>query len=144
MDIFDGVPIDVVANDFLIHFPEFGESDPLVIQAQLSQLCMYFRKSRWGAYESVDCPYTTLKGGVYNLLAHTLFMRREAIKASDYGIVPQSVRGMDSSSVGDESVTYGTQMFLKMRPWDDALASTPYGVEYLRLRYYVGAGPVTV
>jgi hypothetical protein len=130
-----------VVNDFRAKYPSFDfvRFPSNVVVEQLCETDLYMG-TRWGSYE--DC--SIRQQGWFALLAHTLLINEKSIATMSGGGSPSSTRGIDSVSIGDESQVNGSQIMLKLRPWDDELASTPYGVKYLRLRHMVGSGPFTV
>lgn len=72
--------------------------------------------------------------GWFNLAAHAIFMTMQQIEAAQEGEEPGAVRGMDSTTIADESTTFGSQIMLRLQPWDEELASSSYGVEFMRRR----------
>lgn len=123
--------------DFKEDFPKFSPlfEDPLIAEA-IGGTDTFFEPRVWGEYKK----WSTYRKGWFNLVAHTLFISAIADQAVETGALPGSQRGLDSVNIADESQTFGTQMFLKMEPWDDELASSIYGVRYMRLRDTVEKG----
>lgn len=129
--------MDQLVADFKEDFPKFSPlfEDPLIVEA-IGGTDTFFEPLVWGEYKK----WSTYRKGWFNLVAHTLFISAIADQNVEISNLPGSKRGLDSVTVADESKTFGTQMFLKMDPWDDELASSVYGVRYLRERDQVNKG----
>jgi hypothetical protein len=123
--------------DFKADFPKFSPLfDDKVIEKAIGQTDKFFEPQVWGDYEK----YSFYRDGWFNLVAHTLFISAIADQNVEIGNLPGSKRGIDSVKVKDTETHFGTQMFLKMEPWDDAYASSAYGVAYMQCREYVSKG----
>lgn len=125
--------------DFLTDFGEFAEFDQSVVEQVLGNTSLEIG-SAWGSYESTGLGNSIHRQGWFNLAAHTVFIRLAQIQSAEEGFAEGSTRGTDSVNVGDTSLVSGTQMFLKLTPENDALATTAYGVEYMKLRRRLGGG----
>lgn len=131
-------------KDYSLYVPDFREDmpeftaerypDPLVTRAY-EHTAVYFGRL-WGKYEKSS----NFRLGWAYYVAHVLMVSMQASKKVGKNKVAGSVRGVDSTSIDDESIAFGSQIMLKLSPGDDELASTLYGVEYLRRRELVTIG----
>ncbi len=123
---------DEIEDDFRTEFDEFDDEttypDALIIKAL--KRTKFFIGKRWGSYEEGS----NMQLGWFNLAAHAIFMTKQQMEATQDGEEPGAVRGIDSSTIADESVTFGSQIMLKLQPWNEELASSSYGVEFMRRR----------
>lgn len=123
---------DVIASDFRDKMKGFKDTDKytdeLIIHAL--KITDFFMGEDWGEYED----YSNMQLGWFYLTAHSIFMTQREIELTEGGISPSSVRGIDSTSIADESVSFGSQIMLKLQPWEDELASSSYGVQFMRRR----------
>ncbi len=127
-------PWDEIADDFRTEFSEFDQKDDTMYSNELIVKALkrtkYFIGPRWGKYEEGS----NMQLGWFFLTAHAIFMTKQQIEATESGIEPGSVRGVDSTTIGDETVSFGSQILLRLKPWDDELSSSLYGVEFMRRR----------
>ncbi len=127
-------PWDEIADDFRTEFSEFDQKDDTMYSNELIVKALkrtkYFIGPRWGQYKEGS----NMQLGWFFLAAHAIFMTQQQIAAAETGIEPGSVRGVDSTTINDESVSFGSQIMLKLKPWNDELASSLYGVEFMRRR----------
>ncbi|EPZ5422301.1 DUF4054 domain-containing protein [Vibrio parahaemolyticus] len=123
--------------DFKDDYPKFSPLfDDKLIEKAIGMADKYFEPKVWGEYEK----YSFYRDGWFAFVAHSLFMAAIADQNVELGNLPGSKRGLDSVTIADETKSYGTQMFLKMSPWDDELASSYYGVLYLHCRDSIDKG----
>lgn len=123
---------DVIVSDFRVQMSEFEDSDifpdALILRA-LKMTKFYFGK-RWGDYAKDS----NMQWGWFNYVAHAILvtMRKQTFIAA--GKAPTAIRGANTVTIGDETVVYGSQIYMRLNPWDEELASNSYGIEYLRRR----------
>ena len=123
--------------DFKEDFPKFPQLfEDEIIEKAIGESDKFLDPDVWGVYEK----YSFYRDGWFNLVAHSLFISAIEDANVELGQLPGSKRGIDSVMIDGESTTFGTQMFLKMQPWDDEMASSSYGVKFLRLREDVSRG----
>lgn len=97
--------------------------------------------SSWGSYLPA---YSIFQRGLFALAAHNLLVRQAAFAAGSTGgaTTPFAVA---SKSVRDESVSYAVPGYMaNLSAWESLVAQTPYGLEFLHLRYRAGMGAICV
>jgi hypothetical protein len=118
--------------DFRHDRAEFSDSAKYpdeVLRRSLGMTRLHFGK-RWGVYEE----FSRFRQGWFFYVAHTIFMTEAAMKDVDIGVIPSSTRGIDSTSIDDEETTFGSQILLMLQPWEEELASSWYGLQYMKLK----------
>ena len=127
-------PIEDYVPDFREVLEEFEDTtypDDAVI------LCLKRTKKfigpLWGEYYSPPKDSWSRDGWFYRA-AHYLLISREIFDAVKAGEIPSSFRGIDSTTIDDESVTFGSQIMLKLSPWNESLNATQYGLDFLEMR----------
>lgn len=96
---------------------------------------------RWGDYT----PYSFLQRGWFALAAHYLTWNAATSDATLADGSASTPYAEASKSVRDESVSYAIPAAnAGLTVWDAALALTPYGLEYLKLRDRAGMGAICV
>lgn len=90
----------------------------------------------WGRYELPPISSWARDGWFYRA-AHVLMLSRQVFDALKNGDIPSPYRGIDSTTIDDESVTFGSQIMLKLSPWDEALSASSYGLDFLEMRAVV-------
>lgn len=130
-------PMEELINDFKEDYEKFAEIfDDKAIERAIGMTDKMFDPEVWGEYEK----YSFYRDGWFLLVAHTLFTALAAHQSIDLGAMPSSMRGIDSVTVDDEHTVFGSQIMLKLQPWDDEYASSVYGVHFLELRAIVAVG----
>ena len=129
-------PYEQIVIDFKRYFYEFSQDAEMypdvLIEKALTRTKRYFG-NRWGEYKY----NSNLMQGWFNYAAHTIFKTKQQIKSALEGEEEGSIRGIDSTTIKSESVTFGSQIMLKLQPWEEELSSSSYGNEYLHLRSLV-------
>lgn len=97
--------------------------------------------ANWGLYGA----YSFLQRGWFALAAHYLTWNAATTAATGADGSASTPYAVSSKSVRDESVSYAIpEANTSLTVWDAALALTPYGLEYLRLRSRAGMGAICV
>lgn len=97
--------------------------------------------ANWGLYKA----YSSLQRGWFALAAHYLTWSAATSAATGSDGSASTPYAVSSKSVRDESVSYAIpESNASLTVWDAALALTPYGLEYLRLRSRAGMGAICV
>lgn len=127
-----------VVDAFRTDFEGFAD-DTVWTDAKVTRALQHADKetggSGWGAYSDLS----TKQLGMFNYAAHYLSIKKSNAKATSAGGTPGSTSQVQSKSVGDESVTYAVNPQSTVSG-DEALKSTDYGQEFIRLRRSVGRG----
>lgn len=128
-------------RDFYDEFADVAEWTDKQLLRALSLAKGELEASRWGIY----APYSFLQRGWFALAAHYLTwmkLQEEATTADGSASTPFAEA---SKSVRDTSTSYAIPAaYNNLSVWDAALALTPYGLEYLKLRDRAGMGAVCV
>lgn len=118
----------VSADDFVERFPEFESVEEARIELFLDDAALELDTSRWGdRYDK----------GQALLAAHYLTLSLKAASGAT-----SSAGAVSSKSIGDVSVSYAVASSLSKT--EDFYSSTIYGLEYLVLARFVGAGAVAI
>lgn len=116
-------------------FPEFA-TDPLdvVVDLFISTASGQISLTKWANYYEI---------GALTLAAHMLAVRKRsaAAAASTLGM---PVGGLTALSTGDESISFGAVGAATADGEDVSLRTTPYGLEYLRLKSMLVLTPFSV
>jgi len=116
-------------------WPEFA-SDPadaivdLFIETATSQMSV----TRWGKLFEL---------GAITLAAHMLALRKRSLAAAGSAL-GGPVGGLTALSTGDESISFGAVGAATAGDEDTSLRTTPYGLEYLRLKSMLVLTPINV
>lgn len=127
-------PIEEYVPDFRVVLEEF-EEDMYPDEA----VTLSLRRTRkfigplWGEYIPPDAESWARDGWFYRA-AHYLMISRQFFDAVKAGDIPSTFRGIDSTMIEDESVTFGSQIMLKLSPWNESLNATQYGLDFLEMR----------
>ena len=139
---------DQVISDFREWYDEFSDttvwSNPSVKKA-LCKADFQTGSSRWGSYVYADMCGNFKALGLFSYAAHALSIGRAANKVTRMGQVASSAAPISSKSVATESTGFARS---SGRPnsngFDDLLASTVYGQEYLGYWNAASQGAVMV
>ncbi|AUR83647.1 head completion adaptor [Vibrio phage 1.038.O._10N.286.51.C2] len=139
---------DQVISDFREWYDEFSDttvwSNPSVKKA-LCKADFQTGSSRWGSYVYADMCGSFKALGLFAYAAHILSISNAAKKTTQMGQIASSVAPVSSKSVASESVGFARS---SGRPnsngFDDLLASTVYGQEYLGYWNAASQGAVMV
>lgn len=123
---------DEIAKDFKEVMGEFSDNTafPPELIIKTLKITKYFFGKRWGDYGD----YSNFQIGWFNYVAHSIFVTLRNESATLQGLAPSAIRGANTVTIADETLVYGSQLMMKLQPWTEDLASTTYGVEYLRRR----------
>jgi hypothetical protein len=133
---------DAVEQSFRRRYPEFADYDRWPYELVSQALCDARGEigCRWGKY--AEC--SLHQRGLFAYTAHWLVMREAARKTALAGAIPSTPGRVSSKTVGGESVSYQMGQYASYSAGDDALATTIYGAEFLRLRKRAGMGAVAI
>lgn len=81
--------------------------------------------------------------GSIALAAHMMAIRKASLSA-DASALPASSGSVSSIKTGDEQISYATSTGGSSSAFDASLLTTPYGLEYIRLRELATGHPVFV
>lgn len=126
---------DQVISDFREWYEEFSDttvwSNPSVKKA-LCKADFQTSSSRWGLYKYADMCGNFKALGLFAYAAHILSISNAAKKTTQMGQIASSVAPVSSKSVASESVGFARSSGgANSNGFDDLLASTVYGQEYL-------------
>lgn len=127
-------PIADYVPDFRVCLEEFDEAtypDETVTTA-LTRTKKWIG-SAWGDYLSPP-KESWARDGWFARAAHLLLVSREIFDAVTNGDIPSPLRGIDATTIADESITFGSQIMLKLTPWNEQLNATSYGTDFLEMR----------
>lgn len=122
---------------FLLQFEDATNWPESVVQSALDEASYEVGGCRWTG--------TTKERGQGYYAAHWLITMYPSGDASDSGNASGSAKfAVASKSVGDESVSFNSGDASGMSTGDAWLASTQYGIQFMRLRKRVGMGAKAV
>lgn len=134
-----------IIADFRAFYPEFSDvtawPDASITRALYIARGEFGGCANWGYYK----PYSFFQRGWFALAAHYLTWNKLATDATSADGSASTPYAQSSKSVRDESVSYAIPgANASLTAWDAALALTPYGLEYLKLRDRAGMGAICV
>lgn len=138
----------VTEATFRADLPEFADAaayPPSAVAYWLGMAALMLNARRWGdgAVVAVSPPTTKYDFGTEMFVAHNLVLERQATVAASKGALPGLMTGpVNSKSVGPVSIGYDSQAGIEdgASHWN----LTVYGVRFIRLARFVGAGPIQV
>lgn len=134
-----------IIADFRAFYEEFTDSavwsDTKITKALYIARGEFGGCASWGDYK----PYSFFQRGWFALAAHYLTWNKATTDATTEDGSASTPYAQSSKSVRDESVSYAIPgANASLTAWDAALALTPYGLEYLKLRDRAGMGAICV
>ncbi|MDG3395131.1 hypothetical protein P5E67_05005 [Vibrio parahaemolyticus] len=127
-------PISEYIADFRYYLSEFDEQTypDDAVELALTRTKKWIGTA-WGEYRSPPSD-SWARDGWFSRAAHVLMVSKEIFDAVAAGDIPSPLRGIDSTTIADESLTFGSQIMLKLSPWNEQLNATSYGVDFLEMR----------
>ena len=132
-----------IMSDFREWYPEFGDTTKWPDTMLKKALCKADYEtggSCWGQYESTTTDCTIKKMGLFALGAHSMVTRYAEKTVTASGGVATAMQTVSSKSVGDESISYASPDLARVSFGDSVLASTNYGLEFIRMRDDISTG----
>lgn len=126
------------SDNLRVKYPEFADTTEwadATIDIFLGWAAAELDAETWGCH---------FEAGSYALAAHMMAIAKRS-KAAQGSSIGGASGGISSLKTGDEQISYFAPSMPSSSTADDtALGSTMYGLEYLRLRERVVAGPLYV
>lgn len=113
--------------------PQYATEDPAVLVAFLSDAALQMAAPVWGRIFEL---------GAANLAAHMLTLRDRSLATAGDGSGMAAVGGPNSIRTGGLSINFGAVGAATASGSEVALRTTPYGLEFLRLRSLLLTTPV--
>ena len=131
------MPDTATMTRFRLIMPEFADQTVYtseLLDVVISDASLEPSVEIWGSLWTI---------GVFNLAAHklALWKRSQAAVGNAFGA---SVGGVNSIRTGDEQINFGAVGAATASGADASLKTTPYGLEYIRLRDNLVSAPLVV